>query len=178
MGKLYIPYAHAKSIYDVDINFFINENVKYILVDLDNTLDSYLQKEPTEKVFSLKEKLELAGIKMFILSNNTGKRVSYYANLLGVGFVNSVGKPFAFGINKFLKTHKISKNEVILVGDQLMTDIAAANRAHIKSIYTEKLVKEDQPTTRFNRIFERPVKKKLIKKNLLKDWKEIEHGRN
>ncbi len=59
-----------------------------------------------------------------------------------------------------------------------MTDIAAANRAHIKSIYTEKLVKEDQPTTRFNRIFERPVKKKLIKKNLLKDWKEIEHGRN
>ena len=61
----------------------------------------------------------------------------------------------------------------MMIGDQLITDVAAANRAHLRIIYTEKLVKEDQPTTRFNRIFERPKKRRLIKKHLLREWEEI-----
>ena len=178
MGKVFIPYAYAKSIYDIDIEFFINEKVKYVLLDLDNTLDSYLQLDPTEKALSLKEKFTAVGIQIFIISNNRGPRVSRYAKGLGVEYVSSIGKPFPNGINKFLKSHNIAKDDVISVGDQLVTDIAAANRAHIKNIYVEKLVKEDQPTTRFNRIFEKPIKRRLIRKNLLRDWKEIHHGRN
>jgi len=178
MLKVHIPYAHAKSIYDVDVSFFIKEKIKYVLVDLDNTLDSYKQKEPTEKAFRLKETFDKEGIKLVILSNNTGKRVSLYANKLGVLYKNSIGKPFAKGINKFLKNNAISKKEVILVGDQLITDIAAANRAGIKSLYVDKIVEEDQITTRFNRIFEKLIRKNLKKKKLLKEWKELEHGRD
>lgn len=176
--KRYIPFAHAKSIYDVDVNFFIISGIKYILVDLDNTLDSYRQKTPTPKAFALKEKLEKAGITMYIVSNNTGKRVSIYANKLGVPYVNSIGKPFARGINKFLKNKQIKKDEVILVGDQLITDVAAANRAHIRSLYTEKIVPEDQITTRLNRILENPIKRRLIKQKLIKEWGDIKHGRD
>lgn len=178
MLKTYIPYVHAKNIFDVDVEFFVANNVKFLLVDLDNTLDSYKTKKPSEQVFLLKEELYNHGIEMYILSNNTGKRVGIYADELKVPYVSSIGKPFARGINKFLKSKNISKNEVMLVGDQLMTDIAAANRAKIKSLYVEKLVKEDQPTTRFNRIFERPIKKKLFKKNLIIDWKEKLYGGN
>lgn len=173
MCKIYIPYAHAKNIYDIDVSFYLKHGIKYVLVDLDNTLDSYKQKTPTEKALSLKETLNKSGLDLIILSNNTGKRVSTYANALGVRYVSAVGKPFAHGINKFLIDNNINKDEVILIGDQLMTDIAAANRAHIKNIYVEKLVKEDQITTRFNRIFERPIKAKIAKKKLFVDWKVI-----
>jgi predicted HAD superfamily phosphohydrolase YqeG len=61
----------------------------------------------------------------------------------------------------------------MMIGDQLITDVAAGNRAKLRCIYVDKLVKEDQPTTRFNRIFEKPKRKKLFKKHLLREWEEI-----
>ena len=60
-----------------------------------------------------------------------------------------------------------------MIGDQIVTDISCANGAKVKSVLTEKLVPEDQPTTRFNRLFDNPLRKKLKKKNLLKDWRQI-----
>ncbi|MDY5669861.1 MAG: YqeG family HAD IIIA-type phosphatase [Bacilli bacterium] len=174
--KKYIPYAHAKNIYEIDICFFVSLHIKYLLVDLDNTLDSYKTLVPSDRAIHLKNELLKYNIEMIIVSNNTGKRVSTYANKLGVKYVNSIGKPFARGINKLIKQLNVDKNEVMLVGDQLMTDIAAANRAKIKSIYVEKLVKEDQITTRFNRMFERIVKRRLEKNKLFKEWGELNHA--
>ena len=40
MKNKYVPYAVADSIYEIDVDFFKKENVKVLLVDLDNTLDS------------------------------------------------------------------------------------------------------------------------------------------
>lgn len=176
MAKLYIPYCHAKSIYDVDVNFFKQENVKTLLIDLDNTLDSYLQKVPTDKAFALKDSLLRNGIEMIIISNNTGKRVGEYATKLGIKYVNSIGKPFASGIKRLLKNENLNPENVMMIGDQLITDIAAANRAKLRSIYVDKLVKEDQITTRFNRIFERPIRKRLFNKKLIREWEELIHG--
>ena len=172
MLKRYIPYVHAKSIYDVNVNYFLKENIKVLLLDLDNTLDSYLTKEPTEKAIELKNKLQRANIRLFIVSNNTGKRVRRYANALGIEYRNSIGKPFAFGLNRLIKDYGFNKDEVMLVGDQLITDIAAGNRAKIKTMYTDKVVDEDQITTRFNRIFEKPKRRRLFKKGLIKEWED------
>ena len=178
MRKIHIPYCHAKSVYDVDVAFFKAHNVKYLFLDLDNTLDSYKSKLPTLKAKKLKEDLLKEGIEIYILSNNTGKRVSTYAEALGVKYVNSIGKPFASGIKRLLKKDNISGENVMMVGDQLITDVAAANRAKLRVIYTDKLVEEDQPTTRFNRIFEKPIRKKLFKKHLMREWEDIGYGRD
>ena len=40
MLKIHIPYAHASSIFDIEMDFFKKEGIKTLLVDLDNTLDS------------------------------------------------------------------------------------------------------------------------------------------
>ena len=176
MLRRYIPYVVAKNIYEIDPIFFVKENIKYLFLDLDNTLDSYKTKTPTEKAFKFKESIEKIGIKIYIVSNNTGNRVSLYASTLGVDYLSSIGKPFAHKINKFLKENNISSKDVIMIGDQLITDIAMSNRAKIKSIYVEKLVEEDQITTRINRIFERPIKRRLAKKGLFIDWKEKLYG--
>ena len=173
MLKIHIPFAHDASIYEIDVDFFRKLGIKYVLTDLDNTLDSYRTKFPTEKAFELKEKLAEHDIELIIVSNNTGNRVSTYANGLGVRFFNSIGKPFASRLLKKLAKLNISKDEVIMIGDQVVTDITCANRAKIKSVLTDKLVKEDQITTRFNRLFDRPLRRALERKNLLKDWRAI-----
>lgn len=173
MLKRFIPFAHAKSIYEIDISFYKKLNIKYVLSDLDNTLDSYKQKSPLAEAKELKENLEKNGIEMIIVSNNHGERVRKYSEELGVKNFHSLAKPFAIRLKKILKKLSINKDEVILIGDQIVTDISCANGAKIKSVLTEKLVKEDQPTTRINRLLDNPLRKRLNKKNLLKDWRQI-----
>ena len=173
MWKRFVPFAHAQSIFEIDVSFYKNLGVKFLLVDLDNTLDSYKTELPSKRVVDLKEDLLMDGIEIIITSNNTGKRVTKYARALGVRFMSKVGKPFSKKLLRKLRVLKIRKDEVMLIGDQIVTDISCANGAKIKNVLTEKLVEEDQPTTRFNRLFDNPLRKKLNKKHLLKDWREI-----
>lgn len=173
MKNKYVPYAVAKSIYEIDINFFKQQSVKILLLDLDNTLDSYKLFHPTERAVELIKKIQEAGILPVIVSNNRGKRVRTYANDLKLMYINSAAKPFGFKIRKFLKEHNWNKEEVMLVGDQMMTDVAAAKRVGIRVILTEKIVKEDQWTTHINRIFGRRIRKYHMKKGNLRNWREI-----
>ena len=173
MLKRFIPFAHAESIYKIDLSFYQKLGIKYVFVDLDNTLDSYKQATPLEPARKLKENLEKLGIELIIVSNNRGKRVQLYSKELGVKHWSTLGKPFAIRICKIMKRLGIKKDEVIMIGDQIVTDISCANGAKIKSVLTEKLVPEDQPTTRFNRLFDNPLRRKLKRKNLLKDWRQI-----
>ena len=168
-------FAHAINIYDIDIEFFLKCGVKTLMMDLDNTLDSYRLFHPTDKARELVKKIIDAGINPVIISNNRGKRVSSYANDLNVPFIWSARKPFAGKILKYIKEHNLNKDEVMFVGDQLITDVIAANRAKIRIVLTEKLVKEDQWTTHINRIFDRPIRKRMRKKGKLPDWRTI-HG--
>ncbi len=173
MIKRKIPFAHAKSIYDVDPSFFQKLGVKVVLTDLDNTLDSVHTKTPSDRAKALAETLKAAGIRLIIVSNNTGKRVQEYAKELGVESACWMLKPFSFRIRKFLKKQGIAKEEVILIGDQILTDVMAGNGAKIKTLLCDPLVKEDPPWTRFNRFFERPIRRKQDERHLVKEWEEM-----
>lgn len=173
MLRCRIPFAHASSIFDIDVSFFKKLGIKFVLSDLDNTLDSYRTKLPSDRAKRFKQLLIDNDIELIIISNNTGKRVSTYSKELGIKYLSSVGKPFASKLLSKLAENNIDIDKSIMIGDQVVTDITCANRAGIKSVLTEKLVKEDQWTTRFNRLFDRPLRKALKRKHLLKDWREF-----
>ena len=164
-------FAHAKSIYDIEIPFYSQIGIKYLLIDLDNTLDSYRIYYPTLPAINLIKDLRENGIIPIIVSNNKGKRVQTYASFLQVECISSAMKPFAKKIKSFLKASNIKHDKVMLIGDQLMTDVGAANAADIKAILTDKIVNEDQWTTRLNRFIDIPLRKKLKKKGKLPDWR-------
>ncbi len=172
MNKNHVPFAHAASIYEVDVSFFKKFGIETLFIDLDNTLDSYKQQTATKKAFALKEKLQSAGIDIIIVSNNTSKRVSLYADSLGVKYVNSIGKPFARGLKKAIQQFGLDSSKTMLVGDQTTTDIPCGNKAGIKTLLVDKIVDEDQWTTRFNRIFDKKRRKAMIKKHLLIEWRD------
>lgn len=171
MFKKFIPFAHAQSIYEIDVEFYKRNNVQTLFMDLDNTLDSFRAKEPKEETINLVKKLKGSGINPIIISNNKASRVSEYAKMLGVEFLSSARKPFSRKIKNEIAKRGINKNNVMLVGDQMMTDVLAANGAGIKVVLTEKIVKEDQWTTHINRIFDRPIRRYHRKHNNLMDWR-------
>ena len=171
MFNRFIPFAHAQSIYEVPVEFFLNNGVMLLLIDLDNTLDSYRLYEPTERAVQKINVIKEAGITPIIVSNNREKRVKKYADTAGVECIYSAHKPFSRRLRNFLAKKNVQATEVMLVGDQLMTDVLAARGAHIRVLLTEKIVKEDQWTTHINRLFDRPIRKHLKKKGKVPDWR-------
>ena len=166
-------FAHAKSLFEIDIDFFIEQNVKTLFLDLDNTLDSYRLYVPTERSRQYIEKLQKAGITPIIISNNKGRRVSSYANSLKLDYLHSAHKPFAKRIKRFMAEKNIDVQTTMMVGDQMLTDAGMANKANIRIVLTDKIVKEDQWTTHFNRLIDRPMRKHYAKKGKLIDWRTL-----
>ena len=169
--KSFVPFAHAESIYEIDTEFFKRNGVKTLFIDLDNTLDSYKAKEPKERSINLVNNLKKSGITPVIISNNKAHRVCGYAEKLGVEFLPSARKPFSKKIKLELAKRKLTPGDVMLVGDQMMTDVLAAHGAKIRVVLTEKVVKEDQWTTHINRILDRPIRRYHRKRGNLKDWR-------
>ena len=163
----FIPTWHAENIYKIDVNFFKKENIKYVFSDLDNTLDAFDVLSPSDIAHQLIKNFEENNIKLIIFSNNRSDRVKNYARDLGVECLHSAHKPFKKRLLKYIKSKEIDINSAIIIGDQTITDIWCANNAKIKSILVDKLVERDQKTTKFNRFFDKRIRKSLKKKNLL-----------
>lgn len=172
MFKYFLPTYHAKNIFDVDVTFYALQGIKNLFIDLDNTLDSYRSLIPNERALDLIKKLQEHQYRVLIVSNNHGPRVEGYAKTLGVDFIHSARKPFAFKFIRYMKEHQLAPQETILIGDQLLTDVLAAKRAKIRVLLTEKLVEEDQWTTRFNRLFDRPIRRHLKKTPQWREWSD------
>lgn len=175
MKKL-IPFLWAKSIYDIDINFFKKMKCKYLFCDLDNTLEGYKKAKPSKKVIALIDLLSKEGIEVVIVSNNSEKRVETFCKEKNYSYIAKAYKPFKKKCLAFIEQNKINKDEIIFVGDQIFTDILCANRIGVKSILTEDIVKSNQLVTRFNKFFDKRVRSRLQKKGLLIDWRNY-YGR-
>jgi len=75
------------------------------------------------------------GIELFIISNSTRiSRVEAFSNALGAGFVMRSRKPSPQGLYKALNETGQDAGVSALVGDQVLTDALAANRAGVISI--------------------------------------------
>lgn len=64
-------------------------------------------------------------------------------------------KPLARGINIAKKQLDLADDEIVMVGDQIMTDIRGANRAGIRSILVKPIIATDSWKTQFNRFGKR-----------------------
>ena len=54
MIKRIVPFAYANSIFEVSAAFYQKYHIKVVLCDLDNTLDSYKDSYPSQRVIELK----------------------------------------------------------------------------------------------------------------------------
>ncbi len=65
----------------------------------------------------------------------------------------------------------LSPNEVVVVGDQLFTDVLGGNRTGLHTILVVPVASTDGLMTRFNRRMERVVLKKMRKKGMI-HWED------
>ena len=70
---------------------------------------------------------------------------------------------------KILNKYQNDPSKVVVIGDQILTDILGGNRMKFYTILTDPLYQKDITWTKVNRIFEKIVYKKLAdSKSLIK----------
>ncbi len=138
--KILVPNIYVKTVFDINYDKLKENKVKLICFDLDNTLDApdKISKEKNVNIEKLLKDLR-KDFDLMIVSNNTiPNRVSSFANLYDLEYIEAMKKPFKKNYkNKKILSYK--KEEVIFVGDKLVTDVIGANKLGYGSILVDPL---------------------------------------
>ena len=154
---LFRPRYTIDTIYHLDTDVLQQMNVKAVFSDLDNTLLAWNEFETAKKMDELNQRLAKAGIKLVVISNNNAERIGKVLNPYQIDFVAKSRKPLPFAITKKREQLGLAKDQVMMVGDQLITDIQAGNLAGVESVLVKPLVETDKWNTRINRFLEKII---------------------
>lgn len=138
--------------------------IKMIILDMDNTLIDNKHTYSNE----LKEwakNMKANGVELYILSNSPfGKVVQKIAKELGMKYIHKANKPSTKGFKKIESKMNIEKKNILMVGDQLFTDVWGGNRYGIKTILVKPIKTSETILTKVKRPFEKIVLKHYLKK--------------
>lgn len=170
MNKNYIPTWYKQKTTSIDVNKIASLGFKLVFCDIDNTLASPFTKIPSDEVISFIKSFKENNIELVIISNNKEERVKTFAKPLDVKYIFKAKKPNPKNLIKFINDNNYKTNEVLAIGDQIMTDVLCANRAKINVILVDRLEQKEQLITFFPRRLDIFYRKKLKKRNLLKEF--------
>lgn len=123
---------------------------KGVCLDVDNTTAYDCSEEFIPGVLDWIDDMKKKGLKMVVLSNALPKRAAWVSNALGLPCVKLALKPMPFGYLRAARLMGIKCSEMVVIGDQLFTDIKGANNVGAVSVF----VNPARPETRNVKIFE------------------------
>lgn len=166
----YIPNYVYKTIYDIDFDTLYANGKKIILSDLDNTIAGYDELEASKKCIEWNDLLKKQGFKIYLVSNNNDTRIRKFSKKFYIdGYLSKARKPFTKRLEKFLKENNINKEEVISIGDQIVTDIVGFNSLGVDTILVKTINQKKQKWyTKINRSREKRILRKIKKVDCVK----------
>jgi len=164
--NIILPNSYVKDIYSINYNELYKKGYKYIVFDIDNTILPVNDIEVSEALVTLFKKINKAGFKVCLVSNNKLERVLPVATKLDVLYLSDAKKPTREAFDKALKVLDSNIEDTIMVGDQMLTDIKGANEYGLYSILVDPVDNKYDIKTGTSRILQRKMLKKLKKKNI------------
>ncbi|MDK2884757.1 HAD hydrolase-like protein [Pseudothermotoga sp.] len=157
--KLLKPDEFLESVDKIDIGKFILNGKDVFIFDFDNTLGLWRSSKIEERFRYVIDEIKSKRGKILIASNGRPRKIS----LDGAHIIWRSRKPLTFKIKKFLLDNQIPVNRVVMIGDQIFTDILAGNLLGVYTVKVEPLSRHEFFFTRILRFFERIVLK-IIRK--------------
>lgn len=166
--KIY-PNFYLKNIKEVTIEFLRENNIKGLILDIDNTLIDF-DKNIINGGKDWCDNLKKNGVKMCIVSNtNKVEKVKKVAGELNIPYIYFAKKPFKKGFLQAKEILELPESNIASIGDQIFTDVIGANRCNMISILTKPIDKRDILATRIKRPIEALVVKNYLRKEGKKD---------
>ena len=155
------PKSYFPKVEDITINYLLNNKIKVLILDVDNTLIDYYE-NLSDDVINWAKNLKGQGIKLYILSNTNNKaKVEKVANKLEIQYKNFAMKPLKRGFLKIQKELQVEPGKIAVIGDQLFTDILGGNRCKMHTILVNPINSKDYWYTAWKRPIENRIKEKL-----------------
>lgn len=171
MIKKFLPDQHVKSVFDISPQSLTSRGIKAIITDLDNTLVEWDRPNATPNLIKWFEDMKKSNIMITIVSNNNEERVKAFSEPHGIPFIFQARKPMGRAFRRALKQMGVKKEEVVVIGDQLLTDVFGGNRSGIHTILVVPVAKTDGFFTKFNRQIERIILNWFRKKGMIQ-WED------
>ena len=169
MFKNLRPKVYVNSVYNIDLKKLKKvKKIKGLIVDLDNTLVAWGQKEVSQKIIEWVNEAKKLGLKICIVSNTNSKRVAEFAKIFNIPYHSKYFKPFSIAFNNGLKILDTKKSETAVIGDQIFTDIWGGNRLKLLTILVTPIVKKDSIGTFLHRNLEKIIISFWIRRSIIK----------
>ena len=153
-----IPKVVLPDIFGATPELLRQKGVSLLFLDLDNTLSPYSEDLPSERVLDWIAELKRAGVTLYLISNNSDpQRVKRYAEACDIAGVAKAGKPSPRAMHDAMAELGKTPAETALMGDQVFTDVLAANLAGMLSILVKPLEMKN-PLFRLRYMAEQPLR--------------------
>ena len=137
-------------------DFLTSIGISALLIDIDNTLAPYEQPDADDRIISWFKSLKEAGIKASLISNNHAPRVERFNATLGLDAYPDSGKPKSKTLVTAMKKMGSTQENTAGIGDQLLTDTAAAHNLGLISIIVPPIKDKTNAFYKVKRAIERP----------------------
>lgn len=171
MLKHFLPNEHVKSIFDIKPEHLKQRGVKGIITDLDNTLVEWDRPNATPKLIEWFGEMRRSNILVTIVSNNNEQRVKAFSDPLGIPFIFQARKPMGKAFRNAILQMGIKREDAVVIGDQLLTDVLGGNRSGFHTILVVPVASTDGFFTKFNRLLERRILNWFRKKGKIQ-WED------
>ncbi len=160
----FLPYDHKRDIFSINYDSLYEVGKRVLLFDVDNTIIPYDESLPDQRVKALFDMIKDKGFFVVLISNNNASRIAPFAKALDLPYVAMAKKPLKRGFKRALQTIEIPYDlrEVLLVGDQLMTDVYGASRLGVSTILVTPIKRKSEKWyTKINRRIETKMLEKI-----------------
>lgn len=134
-----LPTMMTRALTDLTPEFLYKRDIRLLMMDFDNTIVPYTTDIPTGKVQRWLDMMGEYDIQLCVVSNSKKPRVQIFCEKYGIDCITHAGKPGIKGISACLYQYGVQEEFAALVGDQIYTDVLAANRAGIRSILVKSI---------------------------------------
>lgn len=150
------PDEVVSSVTDIDPTALMQQGIRAVLLDLDNTLVPWQKTDVPEAIRCWVEALKQAGLRLCLVSNTRRRRrLEVLAKELGIAYVPKAFKPRRYGLRQALEQLGTPPEQAVMIGDQMFTDVWGGNRMGMHTILTLPMARREFIVTKVSRLLER-----------------------
>ena len=164
MTEIFYPSLTVDSIRDITVELLDRNNIKGLILDIDNTLVPNHVAEADDNTVQWIEGMKAAEFKLCIVSNASRKRVIRFNDKLKLYAVHRATKPGTRAFEKAARMMDFKNKNIAVVGDQVFTDVFGGNRVGMFTILVKPIDKHEGRLIKLKRILEKRILKGYAKK--------------
>jgi HAD superfamily phosphatase (TIGR01668 family) len=143
--KQWLPDAYYPAVKSIPLDKYYELGFRLILLDIDNTLAIHGSHESQSYAKENLDYMRSLGFRVIVLSNALEERARRFGHSLDpdLEVLGDARKPSAKGVYRALELTGLNKDQTLLIGDQLFTDVWCGTRAGVSVVLVDRLTSKE-----------------------------------